>query len=272
MVNISSKKGLVSVIMPTYNTGTLLINSINSILVQTYSYLELIIIDDHSTDEETKKILESFSKKDYRVKIIYLEKNHGPSYARNIAIREAMGQYIAFCDSDDRWAIDKLELQIRLMQEKQCSLSCSSYYICDINQNIIGINIPPEHITLNLMKRDNKIGCTTAIYDAIRLGKKFYMPKLYKSEDWGLFLQIIKESKNCYAYIKKPLAYYCVRENSLSSNKVSMIKYNIAVYQKILGYSRIKSYLAFAFLFIPSYINKIFKRKHDSYKLDNKKK
>ena len=122
------------------------------------------------------------------------------------------------------------------------------------------------------MKRDNKIGCTTAIYDAIRLGKKFYMPKLYKSEDWGLFLQIIKESKNCYAYIKKPLAYYCVRENSLSSNKVSMIKYNIAVYQKILGYSRIKSYLAFAFLFIPSYINKILKRKHDSYKLDNKKK
>lgn len=79
MVNISSKKGLVSVIMPTYNTGTLLIDSINSILVQTYSYLELIIIDDHSTDEETKKILESFSKKDYRVKIIYLEKIMDPA-------------------------------------------------------------------------------------------------------------------------------------------------------------------------------------------------
>ena len=267
MNNISSRKGLVSVIMPTYNTGILLISSINSILKQTYSDLELIVVDDCSSDKETKNILEEFSLKDNRIKVILLDSNHGPSHARNIAIDEASGQYIAFCDSDDRWAEDKLEKQIELMATKQCSLCCSSYYICDIHQTIKGINIPPKHITFNLMKRDNKIGCTTAIYDTIKLGKKFYMPNLYKSEDWGLFLQIIMECKDCYAYTEKPLAFYCLRDKSLSSNKASMIKYNIAVYQKILGYNKIKSYFAFAFLFIPSYIYKIFKRKYDSFRL-----
>ncbi len=261
---------IVSVIMPTYNTGNLLIGSITSILNQTYKYLELIIIDDCSSDENTINILNSFSQKDSRIKLTFLEKNQGPSYARNLAIKQATGRYIAFCDSDDQWAFDKLERQLKLMSDKDCALSCSSYFICDEYRRIIGINIPSKHITFKMMKRDNKIGCTTAIYDTFKLGKKFYMPKLYKSEDWGLFLQIMMECKHCYAYTTKPLAYYCVRDNSLSSNKISMIKYNLEVYQKILGYNKIKSCLVFVFLFIPSYISKILKRKYDSYKLFSK--
>lgn len=92
------------------------------------------------------------------------------------------------------------------------------------------------------------------------------MPKLYKSEDWALFLQIIKACKDCYAYTEEPLAYYYIRSESLSSNKFSMIKYNIAVYQKILGYNLIKAYAAFLLCFIPSYFLKIMKRKIDSYR------
>ena len=260
---------IVSVIMPTYNTGNLLIGSINSILNQTYKYLELIIIDDCSSDENTIHILKSFSQKDSRIRLTFLKRNQGPSYARNLAIKQATGRYIAFCDSDDQWALDKLEKQLKLMSDKDCALSCCSYYICDTNKNIIGINIPPKHITLNQMKKDNKIGCTTAIYDTKKLGRKFYMPNIYKSEDWGLFLQIIMECKHCYAYTTKPLAYYCVRDNSLSSNKISMIRYNIAVYEKILGYGKAKAHLCFFTHFIPSYLRKVIKRKIDSYKLLN---
>ena len=92
------------------------------------------------------------------------------------------------------------------------------------------------------------------------------MPKLYKSEDWALFLQIIKACKDCYAYTEEPLAYYCLRSESLSSNKLSMIKYNLAVYQEILGYNPIKAYTTFLLGFIPSYFKKIIRRKIDSYK------
>ena len=257
---------IVSVIMPTYNTGKLLFGSINSVLNQTYSNIELLIVDDCSSDEETKKILNDFSLKDCRVNVTYLKSNHGPSYARNIAIEKATGRYIAFCDSDDKWHPEKIEKQIDLMEKKNCALCCSAYCICDIHNNIVGINIPPKHITLNQMKYDNKIGCTTAIYDIKKLGKKYYMPKLYKSEDWALFLQIIKACKDCYAYTEEPLAYYYIRSESLSSNKFSMIKYNIAVYQKILGYNLIKAYAAFLLCFIPSYFLKIMKRKIDSYR------
>ncbi len=257
---------IVSVIMPTYNTGKLLIGSINSVLNQTYSNIELLIVDDCSSDEETKRILNDFSQKDCRVNVTYLKSNHGPSYARNIAIEKATGRYIAFCDSDDRWHPAKIEKQIDLMEKKNCALCCSAYCICDINNNIVGINIPPKHITLNQMKYDNKIGCTTAIYDIKRLGKKYFMPKLYKSEDWALFLQIIKACKDCYSYTEEPLAYYYLRSESLSSNKLSMIKYNLAVYQEILDYNPIKAYTTFLLGFIPSYFKKIIRRKIDSYK------
>ena len=103
---------IVSVIMPTYNTGKLLIGSINSVLNQTYSNIELLIVDDCSSDEETKRILNDFSLKDCRVNVTYLKSNHGPSYARNIAIEKATGRYIAFCDSDDKWQPEKIEKQI----------------------------------------------------------------------------------------------------------------------------------------------------------------
>ena len=237
----------------------------------------MLIVDDCSSDEETKKILNDFSLKDCRVNVTYLKSNHGPSYARNIAIEKATGRYIAFCDSDDKWHPEKIEKQIDLMEKKNCALCCSAYCICDIHNNIVGINIPPKHITLNQMKYDNKIGCTTAIYDIKKLGKKYFMPKLYKSEDWALFLQIINACKYCVFFFvifpftpnrlrEEPLAYYCLRSESLSSNKLSMIKYNLAVYQEILGYNPIKAYTTFLLGFIPSYFKKIIRRKIDSYK------
>ena len=113
---------IVSVIMPTYNTGKLLIGSINSVLNQTYTNIELLIVDDCSSDEETKRILNDFSLKDCRVNVTYLKSNHGPSYARNIAIEKATGRYIAFCDSDDKWHPEKIEKQIDLMEKKNCAL------------------------------------------------------------------------------------------------------------------------------------------------------
>ena len=258
------KEDLVSVIMPTYNAGKFLADSIQCILRQTYDNLELIITDDASTDEDTIKILKEFAQADKRVKIELLSENHGPGYARNACIKRAEGRYIAFCDCDDRWIPEKLEIQINYMSEKKCALCCATYLICNSNYETTGINIPPRRITYKMIKRDNKIGCLTAIYDTKALGKKYYMPTIRKRQDWAMFIQILQQCKICYAYTKKPLAYYCVRKNSVSRKKMQLIYYNVTVYENILKFSRIKSYLYFFLLFLPSYGCKVLKRKIDS--------
>ena len=253
---------LVSVIMPTFNASKYLADSIESILGQTYTNLELLITDDNSSDE-TRKILDQFAQKDSRVKVEYLKENYGPGIARNKSIERAEGRYIAFCDCDDRWLPEKLEKQIRHMTRKDCALCSSSYLICDENDKITGINISPKHLTLNMMKHDNKIGCLTAVYDIKRLGHKFYMPAIRKRQDWAMFLNILKECQICFC-LTEPLAYYRQRDNSVSSKKLSLVKYNVNVYETVFGYSTIKAYLYFFTHFIPTYFIKVWKRKRDS--------
>ena len=253
---------LVSVIMPTYNAGKYLADSIESVLCQTHSNLELLITDDYSTDN-TRDILEAFAKKDKRVNVLYLTKNSGPGIARNKSIERAKGRYIAFCDCDDRWFPDKLEKQIAHMTRKDCALCSSSYLICNENNEVTGINISPKHITLGMLKRDNKIGCLTAIYDIERLGHKFYMPAIRKRQDWALFLNILKECQICFC-LTEPLAYYRQRPKSVSSDKFSLVKYNVNVYETVFGYTWLKSYLYFFLRFLPTYTLKVLKRKRDS--------
>lgn len=254
---------LVSVIMPTHNSSKLLAASIESILGQTYQNLELLITDDCSSDS-TRELLESYAAKDPRVKVEYLTKNCGPAIARNKSIERASGRYIAFCDSDDRWFPEKLEKQIQHMDKHDCALCSSSYLICNEEGEITGVNYSPLHLTLRDLKRDNKIGCLTAVYDIKRLGHKYYMPALRKRQDWALFLNILKDCQICYC-LTEPLAYYLHHsKGSVSSNKMSLIKYNVNVYETVLGYSKIKSWLYFIFMFLPTYFLKVIRIKHDS--------
>ena len=255
---------LVSVIMPTFNAGKFLADSIDSILAQTYTNLELVITDDCSTDD-TVAILQQYAEKDSRVKVEVLETNSGAGIARNKSIERAKGRYIAFCDCDDRWFPEKLEKQLQHMTKHDCALCSSSYLICDENNEVTGINISPNHLTLSDMKRDNKIGCLTAIYDIQRLGHKYYMPAIRKRQDWALFLNILKDCQICFC-VTAPLAYYRQRKESISSQKFSLVKYNVNVYQTVFGYTKLKAYLYFIFLFLPTYYCKVLKRKRDSKK------
>ena len=261
--SLNMNQDLVSVIMPTFNAGRFLSSSIESILAQTYTNLELIISDDGSTDPTTISTLKHYAAIDPRVKVKFLEKNNGPGSARNEGIERAQGRYIAFCDSDDRWFPDKLEKQLALMLARDCALVCSSYIICDGDDRETGINFAPPRISFQMLKRDNKIGCSTAMYDTKALGQKFFMPDLRKRQDWGLFLTIIKKCRMAYG-IEYPLAYYRNRSKSVSSNKLSLVKYNIRVYEKVLGFSKVKAYLYFLFLFLPTYYIKVQKRNMDS--------
>lgn len=233
-------KNLVSIITPSYKSERFISETLESVLAQTYQNWEIIIVDDVSPDN-SNKIIEDYCKKDKRIKFIRLEKNSGPAVARNKAIEEAKGRYIAFLDADDLWKPEKLEKQIKFMQEKDCALSYSAYETMSeegILQNKC-IN-PPLKISYKDLLKSNYIGCLTAIYDSQKVGK-VYMPNIIKRQDYGLWLKILKKTDFAYA-VNESLAIYRIMSNSVSSNKYKLLKYNYLLFKEHEGFSSLKSF------------------------------
>lgn len=256
---------LVSVIMPSYNSSEFISESVESILNQTYKNLEVIITDDHSTDGKTLELLKHYQQKDGRVRVFHLPSNCGSGAARNNSIKEARGRYIAFCDSDDCWMPEKLATQIAYMEEHQCPFTCTSYIVVDEKGRETGYVRAPKIQTTCGLIRNNTVGCLTAVYDTQMLGGKFYMPTLRKRQDWACFISIAKECKTIPG-LQLPLARYRVRPQSISRSKYDLVKYNIAVYREVLGFSKMKARLFFTFCFMPSYTIKKLQNRYDSYK------
>ena len=244
------KKGLVSVIMPTYNSEDFVVESIESILSQTYKDLELIICDDCSTDN-TMVLLREYADRDSRVIILENESNGGPGVSRNNAIQRARGQYIAFCDSDDRWLPKKLERQIDFMSSQDIVLCFAPYYTCDENSHYLGYISAPRRVNLFEMMCDNKMGFLTCIYDTKTLGKH-YMPHQRKRQDHALLLNLLKECKFAYS-VPAPLAHYRIHDGNISANKISLLKYNAQTYTEVFGWSKPLSYAFLFTLFLPTY-------------------
>lgn len=232
---------LVSVITPTYNAELFISATIDSVRAQTYSNWELVIVDDASKDT-TVDILKKYAAADDRIKFSILETNSGAAIARNTAIENASGSYIAFLDADDLWMPEKLSKQITFMQEKDIQVCFSSFELMDEAGKSLGkmVKALPK-VDFSKMLKSNYVGNLTGIYNAETLGK-VYMPNIRKRQDWALWLTLIK--KVGYAYsIEEPLAKYRLRENSISSNKLNLLKYNYTIYRKALKFGAFKSSL-----------------------------
>ncbi len=255
--------GLVSIITPSYNSAAFIAETIESILSQTYTNWELLITDDCSTDN-TCTIIRDFIQKDNRIKLYKLEHNAGAGVARNKSIKEAKGRFLAFCDSDDCWYPNKLEKQLSFMIENEYAFTCTSYDCYNEENEKVGFVKCKKRISYFSLLRDNSIGCLTSIYDTKKTGK-VYMPTIRKRQDWGLWLSLIKKTKNVYG-LQESLAKYRIRNNSISSNKISMLKYNFRLYKEVEKYSTITSFLLLTFCFLPYYFYKKAKQKID-YKL-----
>lgn len=230
---------LVSIITPSYKSEKFISQTIESVLGQTYQNWELIIVDDVSPDD-SNKIIEEYCEKDSRIRLIKLEKNSGPAVARNRAIEEAKGRYIAFLDADDLWKPNKLEKQIRFMEEKNCALSYSAYETMSeegVLQNKY-IN-PPLRIAYKDLLKSNYLGCLTAIYDTQKVGKVF-MPLISKRQDYGLWLKILRKTDFAYG-MDESLAIYRLMSNSVSSNKFKLLKFNYKLFREHEGFSTLKS-------------------------------
>lgn len=239
---------LVSIITPSYNSGKFICAMIDSILAQTYTNWELLITDDCSSDNSCQ-LIQEYCERDPRIKLYQLSQNSGAGVARNNSLQHANGKYIAFCDSDDLWLPEKLEQQIYFMKNGGFAVSHTSYLTCDSSGKITGIVVCRRKETDKTIKKDDKIGFLTLIYDVGKIGKTL-LPDIRKRQDWGLKIKLLMKSKQS-AGMKQPLSIYRISPESLSRNKVSLIKYNIRVYEEILRWSPIRATLYFLFVFLP---------------------
>lgn len=223
-------KSLISVIMPYFNAGKYIQDSIDSLVAQSYQNWELIVVDDCS-DIENAEILNKVALSDHRIRVLRLEKNSGAAVARNRAIESANGRYIAFLDCDDLWKPSKLEKQILFMQQNSVALSYSAYDRVDVNGIRIGHVGVPERVSYSDLLKVCSIGCLTAIYDTEVLGKVF-MPLIRKRQDLGLWLKILKEVPFAYG-VTESLAEYRVRPDSISANKRVAASYTWKLYRGV---------------------------------------
>jgi len=245
---------LVSIITPSYNSSKFIEECIDSVISQTFKNWEMIIVDDCSNDN-SREIISYLSTKDERLKSIFLEKNIGAAAARNIAIREANGRYIAFLDADDIWKADKLEKQIKFMNKKDIAFSFTSYQpIAEDGIEKYSVIQAPKKMSYHSYLKNTIIGCLTVVIDRERTGD-FQMPNIRSSHDMALWLLIMKRGFSAFG-LDKNLAFYRVVSTSNTSKKWKAAKEVWDVYRKVENLNVIYS----TYCFIGYVFNAIKKR------------
>ena len=221
--------GLVSIIMPSYNTGRFIKETIESVLAQSYSNWELILVDDCSKDDTDAVLSEYLA--DARIRYIKNETNSGAAVSRNRALREAKGKWIAFLDSDDLWAPEKLEKQIRFMEENGYHFSYTNYIEIDEESKPNGKSITgPKKITKHGMYNYCWMGCLTVMYDAEAVGL-IQIEDMKKNNDYAMWLKVCKKA-NCYL-LDESLARYRKRSGSISNQGYTkLIKWHYKLYRE----------------------------------------
>ena len=222
-------EGLVSIIMPSYNTAPYISSSIQSVINQTYNNWELIIVDDCSTDN-TEDVLSEI--KDERIRFFKNEKNSGAAVSRNKALREAKGQWVAFLDSDDLWMPDKLEKQIRFMMDNGYSFSYTNYKEIDTDGNETGVMVTgPKHVTKTGMYNYCWPGCLTVMYDATKVGL-VQITDIKKNNDYAMWLKVCKKAE-CYLLDECLAMYRRGRVGSVSTHSIkTMIGWHYKLYRE----------------------------------------
>lgn len=209
--------GLVSVIVPVYNAEVFLKDTIESAINQSYKNLEIILVDDMSTDD-SRKVIKYYEEKYENVKSIFLEKNSGVAKARNIGIKNSKGRYIAFLDSDDVWDKDKIKKQVEFMKVNNYYFTFTGYRFIDENgEKLKTVVEAVDNVDYKKLLRHNVIACLTVVIDRYKISDIF-MPDI-RHEDYVTWLSILKKDNKAYG-LKEELAYYRVRGNSLSGNKI----------------------------------------------------
>lgn len=221
--------GLVSIIMPTWNCGKFICDTIKSVQSQGYQNFEILVQDDCSTDG-TFDVIAPYIEKDSRIKYECNSKNSGAAVSRNNALKRAQGKWIAFLDSDDLWVPDKLEKQLKFMVEHDCHFSYTGY--CEINEhgNDTGVFISgPKHVTKAGMYAFCWPGCLTVMYDREHVGL-IQIKDIKKNNDYAMWLKVCHKA-DCYLLDETLAKYRRGRSGSVSSHGITtMIKWHYKLF------------------------------------------
>lgn len=214
---------LISVIVPIYNVEKNLPRCLNSILEQTYQNLEIILVDDGSSDH-SPQICDSYAQRDSRIKVIH-QKNSGPSLARNAGINAANGTFLTFVDSDDYIASNMCEFLYDLILENQADISICGRFFAFENGDLEAKDMKNVQLVMDSEKAIRNM-CTFRYYDTASWCK-LYKKSLFNSirfpagkicEDWYTIYKIFDKA-NKIVYDSTPLYYYYQRENSISRSR-----------------------------------------------------
>ena len=231
--------GLVSIIMPSYNTAEYIAESIQSVCSQSYVDWELLVVDDCSTDN-TDEVIRPYLN-DERIKYLKNESNSGAAVSRNLALRKAKGKWIAFLDSDDIWMPDKLEKQIRYMEENDYHFSYTNYSEINADGTRSGVTVTgPLRITKTGMFNYCWPGCLTVMYDAEIVGL-IQIVDIKKNNDYAMWLKVCKKAE-CYLLNEELDLYRRGREGYISNHSIKkLIVWHYKLYREAEGHNSLVS-------------------------------
>ena len=213
--------GLISIIMAAYNTEKTIEQAINSVLSQTYTNFELLVVNDCSTDR-TAELVKSIAAKDSRVRLISNVKNSGVSYTRKHGLEEAKGSWIAILDSDDAWAPKKLEKQIDLQRRTNADLLFTGSAFMDSDGQPIDWYLhAPAEVTYRQLLKQNVLSNSSAL-----VRKELY------AKHFAIWLSILKKGMKAYG-VDEPLLIYRITKSSKSGNKFKAAKMNWNTYRYV---------------------------------------
>lgn len=222
---------LVSIITPVYNSEKYIEECIKSVINQSYKNIEMIIIDDGSTDN-SKNIIEKYTESFPFIKYIKCNKNNGVWAARNIGIEKAKGRFISFLDADDLYKKNKIENQINFMLNNNYSFTYTAYDL--INENSTSLNKvinAKEYEDYNRLLKGNDIGCLTVMIDRLKIETPIKFENNHH-EDFVLWLKILKNNVVAYG-LDEILSSYRKSNSSVSHNKIKAAIWTWNIYTNV---------------------------------------
>lgn len=235
----TNKRPMVSVIMPAYNGERFIEAAIRSVMAQTFTDWELIVIDDGSQDA-TVDVITRLMGEDPRITLLRNEKNLGVANTRNRGLDLAAGGYVALLDSDDLWYPEKLEKQVALARQTGADVVYCSYAIVDEHgRKKCDDFLVPETTDFDAFLVKSVISCSTVLLSR-KVTDAYRFDGTYYHEDLALWLQILKDGHRACG-VPEVLADYRVMEGTRASNKLKSAAYRWQIYRKQLGFSLGKS-------------------------------
>ncbi len=218
-IDTDGRHPAVSVIMPAYNAAQLIEQAIQSVREQTFTDWELVVADDCSADE-TRAIVERHQRQDPRIRLVALDTNLGTAGARNQAIQNSRGKYLAFLDSDDRWSADKLAIQIPVMEREGLDLCFGSYEVCDEAGRTISERVCADRdVSYREMLFDNPAGCLTVVVNHEKHPSIRFSDRIQVGEDLAAWLSIARNGGKVRS-VSQTLGAYRLRRGGNSFNKL----------------------------------------------------